>query len=264
MKLEREVLNVATEAAEEAGKKLLKLFLRHDVSIRRKYDYPGSIVTNGDKESEKIILNRIKRSRIRSTVSSEEAGIVDYGSSEVLWAVDPLDGTFNYAKRVPHFAVSIGVLINNEPAAGVIYNPILDEMFTASREHGAYLNEKRIHVTRTRNLRDSALIFEWWHPEPSIPDPLKLEKAIYRFTRSLRSPGSVALNLCAVASGRFDGLVTVFRKSPVYEIVAGCVIVEEAGGHVTNALGNDWESLSGSIVAGGAAIHRQLLSLIKR
>lgn len=262
MKLEKEVLNVATEAAEEAGKRLLKLFYGSELSIRRKYDYPGSIVTNADKESEKIILARIKRSGIKSTVSSEEAGTIDYGSGEVLWTVDPLDGTFNYAKRVPHFAVSIGVLVHNRPVAGVIYNPVLDEMFTASRDHGAHLNGKKIHASRTRQLVDSALIFEWWHPEPSIPDPLELEKSIYRFTRSLRSPGSVALNLCAVASGRFDGLVTVFRKSPAYEVVAGCVIVEEAGGRVTNAQGDSWESLSGSIVAGGAAIHRQLLSLI--
>jgi myo-inositol-1(or 4)-monophosphatase len=263
MTLENEVLSVATEAAEQAGKKLLNLFYESKLSIRRKHDYPGSIVTNADKESEKIILARIKRSGIKSTVSSEEAGTIDFGSREVLWAVDPLDGTLNFAKRVPHFAVSIGVLIRNKPVAGVIYNPILEEMFTAHRDHGAYLNSKEIHVTRTRQLRDSALIFEWWEPEPAIPDPLDLQKALYRFTRSVRSPGSVALNLCAVACGRFDGLVTVFRKSPAYEVVAGCVIVEEAGARVTNSLGGSWESLLCSIVAGGVEIHRQLLSLIE-
>ena len=94
-------------------------------------------MTNADLESEKIILGRIRRSGIKSTVNSEEAGNVDFGSSEVVWAVDPLDGTFNFAKGIPHFAVSIGVLIHGRPAVGVIYNPILDEIFTASRSHGA-------------------------------------------------------------------------------------------------------------------------------
>jgi len=264
MTLEKEVLNVAAEAAEEAGKKLLKLFNGSKLSIRRKYDYPGSIVTNADEASEKIILSRIKQSGIRSTVSSEEAGTIDFGSREVLWAVDPLDGTLNYAKHIPHFAVSIGVLVHNKPVAGVIYNPVLKEMFTASREHGAHLNGKRMHVSRARSLRDSVLIFEWWNPEPLIPDPPDFVKDLYRFTRSIRSPGSVALNLCSVASGRFDGLVTVFQRSPTYEIAAGCLIVEEASGHVTNSSGESWEELSGSIVAGGTEIHRQLLSLIKR
>ena len=264
MTLEEKALKVATEAAEEAGKKLLEIFNGSKLSVRRKHDYPGSIVTNADEASERIILNHIKRSGIKSTVSSEEAGTIDLGSREFLWAVDPLDGTLNYAKRIPHFAVSIGTLIHNKTVAGVIYNPVLDEMFTASREGGARLNGKRIRVSRARSLRDSVLIFEWWNPEPSIPDPVDFLKGLYQFTRSIRSPGSVALNLCSVASGRFDGLVTVFRKSPAYEIAAGCLLVEEASGRVTNSSGENWERLSGSVVAGSAEIHRQLLSLLKK
>jgi myo-inositol-1(or 4)-monophosphatase len=260
--LETELLNVATKAAEEAGRRLVTLFGGAKLSVRQKHDHPGSIVTNADKESEKIILDWIKRSRMKCTVNSEEAGVLNFGSNKILWAVDPLDGTLNFAKRIPHFAVSIGVLLHNRPVASVIYDPIMNEMFTSSRDHGAYLNGKRIHVTDTRSLRDSALIFEWWNPEPSIPDPLGLEKILYRYTRSLRSPGSVALNLCAVASGRFDGLITVFRKSPVYEIAAGCLIVQEAGGRLTNSSGESWENFSGSVVAGGPRIQKQLLSLI--
>lgn len=262
VKLETELLNVATKAAEEAGKRLLSLFRGSKLSVKRKYDYPGSIVTNADKESENIIIAHIKRTRIRCTVNSEEAGVLDFGSKKILWTIDPLDGTFNYAKRVPHFAVSIGVYVDDKPVAGVIYNPVMKEMFVASRGHGAYMNGRPIHVTDTGSLRGSALIFEWWNPEPSIPDPLSLERALYRYTRSLRSPGSVALNLCAVASGRFDGLVTVFQRSPIYEIAAGCLIVEEAYGRVTNSSGEGWESLSGSLVAGGPRIQKRLLSLI--
>ncbi len=256
------LLEVAEGAAKEAGRGLGTLFRRSKLSIRRKYDYAGSIVTNADLESEKLILSRIRRSGVESTVVSEEAGRVQFGSGNVTWAVDPLDGTLNFAKRIPHFAVSIGVRIGRITVAGAVYDPILEEMFTARRGEGAFLNGKRVRPSSATALRNSALIFEWWEPEPSIQDPLGLEKRLYKYTRSLRSPGSIALNLCSVASGRFDGLITVFRKSPVYEPLAGSLIVEEAGGRITNSLGGSWESLSRSIIAGGPRLHRRLLSFL--
>ena len=262
MDLESKMLQVAEYATADAGKRLLKLFLSRRISVRRKFDYPGSVVTNADREAEKLILTRIKKSRIKCTVHSEEAGTLDLGSREIVWAVDPLDGTLNYVKGIPHFAVSIGAMIKRKTMLGVIYNPILDETYIATRDGGAYLNSKRIHVSKTSSLRDSALIFEWWHPEPSIPDPLLLAKRIYHFTRTLRSPGTVALNLCSVASGRFDGLVTVYRKAPIYETAAGCLIVQEAGGRLTNSIGESWEGFSRSLIAGGVRIHRQLMRLV--
>ncbi len=259
------LLDLATTAAEDAGEALLRLFQgSRKLSVRPKYDYPGSIVTNADMESERVILGNIRRSGIKCTVYSEEAGTVNYGSPDIVWALDPLDGTLNYVKRIPVFAVSIAVLVKGVPVAGAIYNPMLDEMFSASLGRGARLNGKRIHVSSARSLRNSELIFEWWDTEPSIPDPLELEKRLYRFTRKLRSPGSVALNLCSVAAGRFDGLVTVFRKSPIYETTAGCLIAEEASGRITDSGGKSWKRFSRSIVAGGWQIHRQLLSLVRR
>lgn len=262
--VETKLLAVAQLAAEDAGKKLLKLFRGSKLSVRRKYDYPGSIVTNADLEAERLILAKIRKSHIKSSVNSEEAGKLNFGSRELVWAVDPLDGTLNYSKGIPYFAVSIGVLKERKPILGVIYNPILDEMFTGIRERGSSLNGKKIHVSAARSLRDSSLIFDWWQIEPSIPDPLHLAKRIYRYTRTLRSPGSVALNLCAVAAGRFDGLITIYRKAPIFETAAGCLIAEEAGGKVTNSLNQTWEGFSRSIVAGGEKIHRQLMTLIRR
>jgi myo-inositol-1(or 4)-monophosphatase len=256
------LLEVAESAAKEAGKRVGAIFRERKLSIRRKYDYAGSIVTNADLESEKIILSRIRRSGVKSTILSEEAGKVQFGSGDVTWAVDPLDGTLNFAKRIPHFAISIGVRIGRRTVAGAIYDPTLDEMFTARRGEGAFLNGNRIRVSRAAALRNSALIFEWWEREPSIPDPLGLEKRLYRYTRSLRSPGSIALNLCSVASGRFDGMITVFLRSPIYETPAGSLIVEEAGGRITNSLGESWESLSRSLIAGGPKLHRTLLSFL--
>ncbi|MGA2784133.1 MAG: inositol monophosphatase family protein [Candidatus Bathyarchaeia archaeon] len=259
--LQSRIVKTATTAAEEAGKELLRLF-GGNLSIRRKYDYPGSIVTNADERADRIILARIKKSRIKSTVVSEEAGTVDFGSDEVLWAVDPLDGTFNYAKNIPYFAVSVGVMVGGTPTVGVIYNPVLNEMFVARKGHGSYLNGRRIHVSTTQSLEDASLIFEWWNPEPKIPDPLGFQKKLYGLTRSLRSPGSVALNLCAVASGRFDGLITIFEKSPMYELCAGCLLVQEAVGIVTNSTGQSWESLKGSVLAGGELVHARLMSMV--
>ncbi len=123
MDLERRLLEVAEDAAEAAGKRLLRLFRSERISVRRKFDYPGSIVTNADREAEKLILDRIRRSRIKCSVISEEAGTINYGSRNVVWAVDPLDGTFNYVKGIPHFAISIGVLINGKTILGVISQP---------------------------------------------------------------------------------------------------------------------------------------------
>jgi len=260
-----DLLKIAAASAEEAGKKLLELFQSSKkLSIKRKYDYPGSIVTNADTDSERIILRHIKRSGIKSTVNSEEAGIIDWGSRDIVWALDPLDGTLNYAARIPYFAVSIGVLLKGEPVAGAIYNPVLDEMYTGCHLRGSHLNGRRMHVSNTGSLRNSALIFEWWNKEPSIPNPLRLEERLYDYTRRLRSPGSVALNLCSVASGRFDGVVTVFQRAPIYETAAGCLILEEANGRVTNSSGNTWRKFTRSILAGGPKVHEQLLSLVRR
>jgi len=256
------LLSVAEEAAEKAGKRIASIFYDGKLTVKRKYDYAGSIVTNADVESEKTILAKIRASGIKSTIVSEESGRVDYGDRKIIWAVDPLDGTFNFAKHIPHFAVSIGVVADGRALAGAIYDPILDEMFTATRGDGAYLNGRRIRVSKATALRNASVIFEWWDKEPSIPDPLGLEKMVYRYTRSLRSPGSIALNLCSVASARFDGLITVYSRSPIYETAAGAIIAEEAGCSVTNSIGRSWETLSRSIIAAGPRLQGKLMSLV--
>lgn len=261
MKSDVELLKIAEEAAAAAGGRLMKLF-RGKLSIERKYDYPGSIVTNADHEAEEIILEKIRKSRIKCSVDCEETGKLDLGSPDLIWAVDPLDGTLNYSKSIPYFAVSIGVLKRGKTIVGAIYNPNMNEMYTAVRGRGARLNGKRIHASNAQSLKDSALIFDWWDVEPSIPDPLSLIRSIYEYTRTLRSPGSVALNLCGIAAGRFDGLVTVYPKAPIFETAAGCLIAQEAGAKVTNSLGESWENFSQSVIAGGDSVHSQLMALI--
>jgi myo-inositol-1(or 4)-monophosphatase len=260
--METKLMRIAQLAAQDAGKRLLKLFHGGRLRVAKKYDYPGSIVTNADHEAERLILARIRRSRVKCSVDCEESGKLDFGSRDLVWAIDPLDGTLNYAKRIPYFAVSIGVLRTRKTMLGVIYNPILDEMYTAIRGQGAQLNGKRIRVSNARSLANSSLIFDWWEPEPSIPDPLDLARRIYRHTRTLRSPGSVALNLCAIASGRFDGMITVYPKTPVFETAAGSLIAAEAGAKVTNSLNGSWEDFSRSLIAGGVDVHSKLMQLI--
>jgi len=258
------LLRVAETAAERAGRRIASIFHHGNLKVRRKYDYAGSIVTNADLESEKLILAEIRASGIRSMVVSEEGGKINYGDRRVIWAVDPLDGTLNFAKRIPHFAVSIGALLDGRTVAGAIYDPVLDEMFSAKRGGGTHMNGRKIRVSQAAALRNAAIIFEWWDKEPSILDPLGLEKRLYRYTSSLRSPGSIALNLCSVASGRSDGLITVYLRSPLYETTAGAIIVEEAGGRVTNSLGDSWEGLSRSIIAAGPKLQQRLLSFVQQ
>ena len=265
MTVDNERLRVVAETcAERAGKRLATIFRRGRLRVRPKYDYEGSMVTNADIAAEKLILDTIRKSEIKSTVVSEEKGRVNYGGRKILWAVDPLDGTFNYAKRIPHFGVSVGVLEDGRTVAGAVYDPMLDEMFTARRGGGAYMNGRRISVSKTSNLHNASIIFEWWNSEPSVPDPLRLEANIYRYTSRVRSPGSIALNLCSVACGRFDGMITIFLRSPVHEPTGGAIIAEEAGGRATNSVGDSWETLSRSIVVGGPSIHRKLMRLVSR
>jgi len=264
LQMELKLMRIAQMAAEDAGKRLLKLFHGSKLKVAKKYDYPGSIVTNADHEAERLILARIRRSHIECSVDCEESGRLDFGSRDLVWAIDPLDGTLNYAKKIPYFAVSIGVLRTGRTILGVIYNPILDELYTAIRGRGAQMNGKRIRASSACSLTDSSLIFDWWEPEPSIPDPLDLARGMYRYTRTLRSPGSVALNLCAVAAGRFDGLITVYRKAPVFETAAGSLIAAEAGAKVTNSLDESWEGFSRSLIAGGVNVHSKLMKLVQR
>ncbi len=258
----KRLLTETIRMAEDAGKILRENFQSANLKIEQKPDYAGSIVTRIDRDSEELIIDRIRGIGGSKLVVSEESGETHLDGTGYVWYVDPLDGTQNYVRGIPHFCVSIAAEHAGQVLFGVIHNPVTNQTWVAEREKGAYLNGTRIKVSKNA-LKNSAIIFEWWNPDRNIRSFEKLLSALIEHTANLRLLGSVALNLALVGSGNYDGLVTVYSKTPRYEIAAGAIIAEEAGAKVTNSNGESWACYRNSIIAGNPSLHAQLLDLAK-
>lgn len=223
MELSR-LADVAEEIAREAGALLLRSFERIE---EREYKGVGDLVTEADKASERFICASLERLTPEIPVYGEEFGFHDESArdpSKACWVVDPLDGTANYAARVPLFCVSIGFLVEGRPALGVIYDPTREEMFRAVRGEGAFRNGRPIHVTDRDPLDPVA-------PIAVSGDVIRQRLGFLRRTYKGRSLGSAAMHLAYVAAGRFDAAADPYTR--LWDVVAGAVLVEEAGGVVT-------------------------------
>jgi myo-inositol-1(or 4)-monophosphatase len=245
------------EIAREAGALLLPYF-----EARIKFEYKGDVdlVTEADRKSEALILQRIRARWPDHDVIGEEGARIESGS-DYRWYVDPLDGTTNFAHGYPVFAVSLGIEHKGKRAAAVVYDPTRDELFAAEQGRGAYLNEKPIRVSATKNLAESLLATGFpshkRHKNPNI----HFYHQITLQTHGVRRAGSAALDLCCVASGRFDGFWE-FNLNP-WDTAAGVLIVEEAGGRVTKFDGEPFELNSRETLASNGVIHGQLLAEFK-
>jgi len=249
--------------AEEAGRTLRENFQSPALKVQPKQDYVGSIVTQIDKQSEDLVIGSIRALGESSLVVSEESCETRLGVEKgLVWYVDPLDGTQNYVRGIPHFCVSIAVEREGRIVLGVVHNPVTRQTWVAEKGKGAFLNGKSVVVSKNV-LKHSAVIFEWWEPDRNIRDPGKLLSALLRNTLNIRHLGSVALNLALLGSGSYDGLVTVYAETPRYEIAAGALIAEEAGATITNSDRESWASYRNSIIAGNPDIHAELLQLVK-
>ena len=250
-------LEVARQAAEEAGKILTGLF-----GQVKKIEKKGSIdlVTEADLQSENTILNTIARHFPRDSVLTEEAGELKQ-LPERVWIIDPLDGTTNYAHAFPFFAISIAMEFEKECVLGVVYNPYTGESFEAVKGSGAYLNRKRIHVSRTEKIQDSLLVTGFPYDVHENPQGVMecFQKMLVR-AQGVRRPGSAALDLCYVASGIFDGFWEE-RLHP-WDTAAGVVIVEEAGGIVTTFENDSYTPYHPSIVAANPFIHKGMIEVL--
>jgi myo-inositol-1(or 4)-monophosphatase len=250
-------MEVAREAAEEAGKILARLFGRV-----KKIEKKGGIdlVTEADLQSENAILNRIARHFPRDSVLTEEAGEL-IQLPERVWIIDPLDGTTNYAHAYPFFAISIAMEFEKECVLGVVYNPYTGELFEAAKGSGAYLNGKQIHVSQTEKLKDSLLVTGFPYDVHENPQGVMecFQKMLVR-AQGVRRPGSAALDLCYVASGIFEGFWEE-RLHP-WDTAAGFVIVEEAGGIVTTFENDVYTPHHPSIVAANPFIHQAMVEAL--
>jgi myo-inositol-1(or 4)-monophosphatase len=239
--------------AREAGSLLMGHFRRH---VKIEYKGDVDLVTVADRESEALILERIQQHFPGHDVMGEEGARIETGG-EYKWYVDPLDGTTNFAHGYPVFCVSLAVERRGQRVAGVIYDPTRDEMFRAELGGGAWLNDKAIHVSVTAKLGDCLIATGFpSHKRHKNPNIYFYHQLTLR-THGVRRAGSAALDLCNVAAGRYEGFWE-FNLNP-WDTAAGVLIVEEAGGKVTDFSGGDFEIASRETLASNGLVHDALL-----
>lgn len=253
--------NTATKAAYRAGNAIQQGSRNlADVLITTKG--PKDLVTDLDKLAEKIIIETIKSVYPDHNIYAEESGAED-NNSEYTWIIDPIDGTVNFAHGHPQYCVSIALRHNNDIILGVIFDPNRNDIYTAELGKGAYLNERRIRVTKATNLRNALIATGF----PSI-DQLTIDKYLTIFkdltvkTMGQRRMGSAALDLAYVAAGYVDGFWE-FNLKP-WDFAAGYLLVKEAGGVVSDFNGDNKDFwVNGNILAGNPKILSELLKIIK-
>lgn len=249
-------LELAVRAARAGGQHLLEhLGQLQDVRVK---SASGDLVTEADLASEKAILEVLRREVPEHGILAEESGAHNANQSEYLWAIDPLDGTLNYAHAFPFFCVSIGLLKHNTPILGVIYAPALNELFQAEVGQGATRNGQPLQVSAVNTLEQSFLATGFPYTRGQIEDN-NYKEFMYFGNRcqDIRRPGSAALDLANVACGRFDGYWE--RHLNPWDLVAGAAIILAAGGQISSYSGEVFDPHSGEIVASNGALHAQLI-----
>ncbi|MFB6290750.1 MAG: inositol monophosphatase family protein [Candidatus Bipolaricaulia bacterium] len=253
--MKQEVLNLAKSAAEEAGKFLLEgLGKKRDVSSK---SGPTDLVTQYDRKSQELIVDMIRDSFPNHSILAEEELGVEKSSTK--WIIDPLDGTTNYVYNYPLFATSIGIEFEGEIEIGVVNVPVLNETYAAVKGSGATLNGKPISVTPAEDLASSLLSTGFPYDKDLVPKALESFSNLVRQSRGIRRDGAAAVDLAFVASGRYDGFWELGLYS--WDVAAGALIVEEAGGRVTDYAGEAHDVYdSEGIVATNGNFHDELLA----
>ncbi len=255
------MLTTAIEAAKEAGK-FLKYSVGRVKNIEMKQGEERNLVSEIDKGSEAKIIGIIKRKYPNHAILAEESGASE-SSSDYKWVIDPLDGTTNFLHGLPIFCVTIGVEYKGEIVAGVVYDPNLDELFTAEKGSGAFLNGRRLKVSSASSLINSLLVTGFPYDIAQNPD-----NAIGHFVnflvegQGLRRLGSAALDLSYVAAGRFDGFWEV-NLNP-WDMAAGVLFVREAGGKVTDFVGGESTIYKKQVLATNGIIHDAMLNVLSK
>lgn len=233
-------LNIMIKASDKASKILIRDFGEiENLQVSKKG--PRDFVTNSDLKVEKIIIEELKKARPNYSFISEEKGVENNKDLKNTWIIDPIDGTINFLHGVPHFAISIALRSNNEIVAGLIYDPIKDEMFFAEKDKGAFLNNQRLRVSKKNSIEDC--LFSSNH------------EGVKFSNLNMRYSGCAALDLAYVASGRLDGFF--HNDINLWDIAAGEILVKEAGGLVNDIHKFDVNKID--IRASSAAINNEML-----
>ncbi|HSQ24146.1 MAG TPA: inositol monophosphatase family protein [Pyrinomonadaceae bacterium] len=256
------MLDFAIQTARDAGRVVVERFGRK-IEIANKSEI--DLVTESDLASERLIIDRIKTYYPRHAILAEESGASEpvdgEQRSEWRWIIDPLDGTTNYAHGYPCFCVSIGLECKGRLEVGVVYDPIRDEMFTAERGQGAALNGRRIHVSPTPRLASALLCTGFPYDVRERGEFARHFANFIMAAQGVRRDGAAALDLAYVAAGRFDGFWEEGLKP--WDVAAGALIIEEAGGRVSNYANGPLDIFIPPILASNGLIHEEMMRVLK-
>jgi myo-inositol-1(or 4)-monophosphatase len=255
------LMNVMLAAARKAARSLARDFGEVE-QLQVSLKGPANFVTAADHRAEEILHAELARARPGYGFLMEERGEIEGADRTHRFIVDPLDGTTNFLHGIPHFAISIALEREGELVAGLIFNPVTHEIFTAERGKGAYLNDRRLRVAARTDLADTVIGTGIPHSGRPTHDLFLAElRAVMATTAGVRRLGAASLDLAWTAAGRLDGFWE--RNLRAWDLAAGIVILREAGGFVSDAEGKDAMLAQGSVVAGNEAIQRNLLKLLK-
>jgi len=253
------MLNIAVRAARSAGNIIVRNLDRVDTLTVHTKDR-NDFVSEVDRQAEQEIIGILRKAYPGHGVLAEESGSQD--GNDYLWIIDPLDGTTNYLHGFPQFAVSIALQYKGRIEQGVVYDPLRQELFTASRGAGATLNDRRIRVTSRRSL-DGALLGTGFpfKAQQHLDAYLDMFRALFPKTAGIRRPGSAALDLAYVAAGRLDGFWEIGLN--IWDMAAGVLLIQEAGGLSSDFLGGHEYLKNGNLVAGNPKVFAEILKVIR-
>lgn len=255
------MLNIGIRAARAAGNVITRNMDRVDtlqIDEKGRNDFVSDVDRGADAE----IINVLRKAYPDHSILSEESGLIGDADAEYQWIVDPLDGTTNFLHGYPYFSVSIALMHKNRIDKGIVYNPVSQELFTASRGDGAWLDSKRLRVSKTNHL-EKALLGTGF-PYRKGQDLDFYQRTLRHYTEKsggIRRGGSAALDLASLAAGRLDGVWLVGLNS--WDVAAGALIVREAGGLINDFSGGDNWMDSGEVLAGTPKVHHQMLQVMK-
>ncbi|WP_031432982.1 inositol monophosphatase family protein [Methylomarinum vadi] len=253
------MLNIAVRAARNAGDLIQRSADNIDrltINQKSKYDYASEV----DYQAEREIIRVIRNAYPEHAILAEESG--EHEGNDYVWVIDPLDGTTNFLHGFPQYSVSIALKVKGKIELGVIYDPGRDELFTAERGGGAMLNNRRIRVARQASLQGALLGTGFpFRSEEHLDDYLAMFRSLCAATSGIRRPGSAALDLAYVAAGRLDGFWEIGLKE--WDMAAGVLLIQEAGGVVTDFSFNSHYLQSGNIIAGNPKMHQLIYQHIE-
>ncbi|WP_336488204.1 inositol monophosphatase family protein [Methylobacterium nigriterrae] len=256
------LMTVMVDAVRKAARGLKRDFGEvENLQVSRKG--PGNFVSAADRKAEEVLRDALMRARPGYGLVMEEHGTIEGQDKSHTWHVDPLDGTTNFLHGIPHFAISVGLEREGQIVAGVVYDPIKDELFVAERGKGAYLNNRRLRVSGRADMADALAAYGTpYLGRGNHPRLLREVAAVMAVTGGTRRQGSAALDLAYVACGRLD--LYWERDLQTWDLAAGIILVREAGGFVTSADGAAEALATRSVACGNEALHRELVGILRK